>query len=178
VDSPRSHGHVEVGKTPSLDRNRPTEEFDHEQITYCRSRPEPLARHSGQRPCCAGTADYSNGAGSVVGPYANWAECNEALQAAIDNNVNNFGYTLVSLHPCSYTPPFSGGIHVFYEFAVLAHSPRESAETATVLLDEVRKIREVYRSDDYDAAIGELICITDPNDQNRSCRTKKPEPKK
>jgi hypothetical protein len=36
----------------------------------------------------------------------------------------------------------------------------------------VRRIREAHRADAYDAAIGELVCITDPNDANRCVRTR------
>lgn len=109
-----------------------------------------------------GTADYSNGGGSVVGPYSSWAECNTALQAAIYNNVHNFGYTLVSMHPCSYTPPFAGVMHVDYELQVVASSPIESVGVGKVLLGEVQKIRETHHADTYDAAVGELVRIVDP----------------
>lgn len=121
-----------------------------------------------------GTADYVNGAGSVVGPYSSWIECNNALQAAIDNAVNNFGYTLVSMNPCSYTPPFSGVMYQHFELAI-SDKYGDSASVAAALLDEVRRIREAHRADAYDAAIGELVCIIDPNDENRCVRT---QPKK
>ncbi len=107
-----------------------------------------------------GTANYGNGAGSVVGPYATWVECNQALQAAINNAVNNFGYTLVSMHPCSYTPPFSGVMHEWFELAVVAKTPRESATVGAALLREVQTIREAHRADAYDARIGELVRIS------------------
>lgn len=109
-----------------------------------------------------GTADYGNGSGSVVGPYSTWAACNNALQAAIDNAVNNFGYTLVSMHPCSYTPPFSGVMHQHFELAVDSVKEGDTATVAGVLLDEVERIREAHRADAYDAAVGELVLITDP----------------
>jgi hypothetical protein len=106
-----------------------------------------------------GTAEYDNGAGSVVGPYATWIECSIALQNAINNAVNNFGYTLESVSPCSYTPPYSGVMNPGYELEVMADSPASSADVGTVLLDEARRIREAHRADDYDAAIGELVRI-------------------
>lgn len=109
-----------------------------------------------------GTANYGNGAGSVVGPYGTWQECNQALQAAINNAVNNFGYTLVSMHPCSYTPPFSGVMHQWFELAVVAKSPRESASVGAALLREVQTIREAHRADLYDARVGELVRIAAP----------------
>ena len=111
-----------------------------------------------------GTADYSNGAGSVVGPYATWFECNQALQAAINNAVNNFGYTVTSVHACSYTPPFSGVMHTWFELKVPADTPRESGAVAGALLDEVRRIREAHRADAYEAAIGGLVRIVDPGE--------------
>ena len=109
-----------------------------------------------------GTANYGNGAGSVVGPYASWAECNNALQAAINNAVNNFGYTLVSMHPCSYTPPFSGVMHHQFELAVVGDKDGDTAHVAAVLLDEVKRIRDAHDADGYDAAVGELVLITAP----------------
>lgn len=109
-----------------------------------------------------GTADYGNGSGSVVGPYATWSECNNALQAAINNAVNNFGYTLVSMHPCSYTPPFSGVMYEHFELAVDSVKEGDTATVAAVLLDEVKRIREAHSADAYDAAVGELVLITDP----------------
>ncbi len=111
-----------------------------------------------------GTADYANGAGSVVGPYATWAACNNALQAAINNAVNNFGYTVTSIHPCSYTPPFSGVMHVWFELKVSAGTPRESGDVAGTLLDEVRRLREAHRADAYEATIGGLVRIVDPGE--------------
>ncbi len=109
-----------------------------------------------------GTADYGNGSGSVVGPYSTWSECNNALQAAIDNAVNNFGYTLVSMHPCSYTPPFSGVMHEYFELSVDGIKEGDTATVAAALLDEVERIREAHNADAYDAAVGELVLITDP----------------
>lgn len=109
-----------------------------------------------------GTADYGNGSGSVVGPYATWSECNNALQAAIDNAVDNFGYTLVSMHPCSYTPPFSGVMRQHFELAVDSENEGDTADVAAVLLDQVKRIREAHHADAYDAAVGELVLITDP----------------
>ncbi len=119
-----------------------------------------------------GTANYGNGAGSVVGPYSTWAACNSALQAAINNAVNNFGYTLVSMNPCSYTPPFSGVMYQHFELAVVSDNDGDTADVAAVLLDQVKRIRETYQADAYDAAVGELVRITDPNDENRSVRAK------
>lgn len=111
-----------------------------------------------------GTADYGNGAGSVVGPYTTWAACNAALQAAINNAVNNFGYTVTAIHPCSYTPPFSGVMHVWFELKVPADTPRESGAVAATLLDEVRRLRETHRADAYESMIGGLVRIVDPDE--------------
>ena len=109
-----------------------------------------------------GTADYGNGSGSVVGPNSTWAACNNALQAAINNAVNNFGYTLVSMNPCSYTPPFSGVMHQHFELAVHSETDGDTDDIAGVLLDQVKRIREAHQADAYDAAVGELVLITDP----------------
>jgi len=109
-----------------------------------------------------GSAWYNSNQGSVVGPYATYYDCNVALQAAIDNAVNNFGWQVVSVSPCHYNAPFIY-VHEHFELAVAATDPTDSGNVATGLLNEVSKLRESYRIDDYDRAIQKLIAIVDPN---------------
>ncbi len=73
-----------------------------------------------------------------------------------------FGYTLVSMNPCSYTPPFSGVMHQHFELAVHSETDGDTDDIAAVLLDQVKRIREAHQADAYDAAVGELVLITDP----------------
>ncbi|MCB1560469.1 MAG: hypothetical protein KDI75_05175 [Xanthomonadales bacterium] len=109
-----------------------------------------------------GSAWYNSNQGSVVGPYSTYYACNQALQAAIDNATNNFGWSVTSVSPCSYTPPFAP-MQVEYELAVVDDGSGDTGTIAGTLLDEVAKLREAYRIDAYDKAVRRLIEITDPN---------------
>ncbi len=66
------------------------------------------------------------------------------------------------MHPCSCTSPFSGVMHQHFELAVHSETDGDTADVATVLLDQVKRIREAHQADAYDAAVGELVLITDP----------------
>jgi len=104
-----------------------------------------------------GSAWYTNNSGSVVGPYSTWAQCNAALQAALNNAVNNFGYTIATVHQCSYRPPFSG---VFLEASGLvmqSTTSRESLTEANALLAEIAKVRARYYADQYEADLRSII---------------------
>ena len=98
-----------------------------------------------------GSAEYTNNSGSVVGPYSTYAACNAALQAAISNAVNNFGYVVESVNYCSYRPPFTGVFLGYTELAVGSTTPRESLAEAFALLEEIAKIRIRYNADQYEA---------------------------
>ena len=100
-----------------------------------------------------GAASYTNNSGSVVGPYATYAECNAALQAAISNNVNNFGYTVDEVDYCFYRPPFTGTFVTYTGLNVQSTTPRESLAESFVLLEEVAQVRTRYSADQYEAEL-------------------------
>jgi len=100
-----------------------------------------------------GAASYTNNSGSVVGPYATYAECNAALQAAISNAVNNFGYVVDEVDYCFYRPPFTGVFVTYTGLDVQSTTPRESLAEAFVLLEEVARIRTRYGADQYEAEL-------------------------
>ena len=100
-----------------------------------------------------GSATYDSLQGSVVGPYASWTECNDALQNAIDNAVYNFGWTVISIDGCGYNPGLTHGINYEIHLLVAAESPKESAEIGKLLLGEVQRVRGQYRIDNYEAAL-------------------------
>lgn len=117
-----------------------------------------------------GSAEFAgSSAGLTVGPYANAAECQAALNAAIDNAVNNQGYQIESVSPCIGHWAFSGGgvpemEAAPYTLAVLADSPGESGGIAHVLLDEVAAARKTFGIDQYEATLQAIAraAITDP----------------
>lgn len=116
-----------------------------------------------------GTAEFVNTtAGVTVGPYANAADCQDALDAAIDNAVNNQGYQIESVQPCMGRWSFSGGAvdreATLYTVAVLADSPGESLNAAHALLDEVAATRKAHLIDEYEATLQAIAkaAITDP----------------
>ena len=99
-----------------------------------------------------GEAEYDSGQGSVVGPYATWNECNQALQNAIDNAVNNFGWSVVSIDGCGYSSGLlNHGHDIHVELAAL--SPADSGAIAHAVLDEQRRVRTLYRADEYEARL-------------------------
>lgn len=101
-----------------------------------------------------GSAWYGpNQGGSVVGPYGSYAECTAALNAAIANAVNNFHYTVSSVNPCSYRPPFTGVLVGYSELVVDAATPGESMAEAVALLDEITQVRKRYNVDQYEAEL-------------------------
>ncbi len=53
-----------------------------------------------------GTAWYNSGQGTVVGPYATYAECSQALNAAVAYKVTNLGWVVVSFQACHFNPPY------------------------------------------------------------------------
>ena len=103
-----------------------------------------------------GGAWYDSNQGSVVGPYSTYYACNQALQNALDNAVNNFGWTITSLTPCSYRPPY-GTVLPGYEVEIWADGAGQSGDVATGVLFEATKLREAHRVDDYDRAIRDFV---------------------
>lgn len=117
-----------------------------------------------------GSAEFAgSSAGLTVGPYTNASECETALDAAIDNAVNNQGYAIESIDPCMPRWSFHGGDLPELEaapftVAVLADSPGESLEVARLLLQEVSIARRTYRASEFESTLQAIAkaAITDP----------------
>lgn len=101
-----------------------------------------------------GSAWFTNSQGIVVGPHSTWWECNEAFQTSLDIRVNDWGYTVESISPCSYTPPFSAG-HVGYEtaYAVDSSDPGTSLGHVEAIINKIALLREQYRITEYENAL-------------------------
>lgn len=99
-----------------------------------------------------GSAWFTNNQGIVVGGYATWWECDQAFQSALDLRVNNWGWTIQSVSPCSYTPPFAvaGPAHEL-SFAIDSSDPGTSLEDAERIIGKLRRLRETYMIDEYEA---------------------------
>lgn len=103
-----------------------------------------------------GSAEYVGGGGSVVGPYSTPGDCQDALEDAITNAVENLGKQLNVVHPCMPRWSFRGlpqGEAAPYTLAVVAGSPDESLKVTRMLLEEVRRARVAYRADEYEATL-------------------------
>lgn len=117
-----------------------------------------------------GSADFIgvNQPGVTVGPLSSAGACEDALDAAIANAVQNHGYTVESVSPCTPRWSFKGGLPMMdtapYTLLVDGGSPGESLELARMLLKEVRTAREAYRAAEYEAVLTEIhrAAITDP----------------
>ncbi|GAA4794879.1 hypothetical protein [Lysobacter hankyongensis] len=117
-----------------------------------------------------GTAEFAgSSAGLTVGPYSNASECEAALDAAIDNAVNNQGYTIESIEPCMpHWNLHDGGLPELeaapFTVAVLADSPGESLDVARLLMKEVALARRTYRAAEFESTLQAIAkaAITDP----------------
>jgi hypothetical protein len=117
-----------------------------------------------------GSADFfgPNHPGVTVGPYNSAGACEDALDAAIVNAVENQGYEVESVSPCLPRWSFNGGLPMLdaapYTLLVDGGSPRESLDVARMLLAEVRAAREAYRAAEYEAVLTQIhrAAITDP----------------
>lgn len=101
-----------------------------------------------------GSAWFTNNHGIVVGAYPTWGECNYYFQQSLNKRVNDWGWTVSEINPCSYRPPY-GSIHAQHELAlpVDTSSPDASLEEVNRILDELREVRDTFRADEYDAAL-------------------------
>ncbi|MBX3724869.1 MAG: hypothetical protein KF823_03025 [Xanthomonadales bacterium] len=104
-----------------------------------------------------GTAWFNTNQGIVVGAYPTWAECNYYFQQALNLRVNDWGWTVTEINPCSYRPPF-GRIRMEREhaFAIDPSSPEESLQDANRVLDALREVRNRYRADEYEAELDRI----------------------
>lgn len=107
-----------------------------------------------------GGAEFVGPTGMTVGPYPTYMQCDNALQAGLYNHTHNHGEQLESLTPCHYRPPYSVAHDHYYELQVVARDPGESGRVGTLLLDQVKRLREAYHMDDYERDLGEFVEIT------------------
>lgn len=117
-----------------------------------------------------GSADFVgvNHPGVTVGPLSSAGACEDALDAAIANAVENHGYEVESVSPCLPRWSFNGGLPLMdaapYTLLVDGGSPRESLDVARLLLGEVRAAREAYRAAEFEVVLTGIqrAAITDP----------------
>lgn len=115
-----------------------------------------------------GSADFVglNHPGVTVGPLSSAGACEDALDVAIANAVQNQGYEVESVSPCLPRWSFNGGLPMLdaapYTLLVDGGSPRGSLDLARLLLKEVRAAREAYRAAEYEAVLTQIHAITDP----------------
>lgn len=104
-----------------------------------------------------GTAWFNVNQGIVVGAYPTWTECNYNFQQALNIRVNDWGWTVTEINPCSYQPPY-GTIQVKREHAIALDpsSPEASLEEANRVLSELQALRETFRADEYEKALGQI----------------------
>jgi hypothetical protein len=101
-----------------------------------------------------GTAWFTNGQGIVVGPYSTWWECDQAFQDALDYNVNVRGWTIETMNPCSYNPPFPiAAPNHELSFDIDDSDPDTSLDDAQRIIEKVRRLRETYMIDEYEAEL-------------------------
>ncbi len=104
-----------------------------------------------------GTAWFNTNQGIVVGAYPTWAQCNYYFQQALNLRVNDWGWTVTQMSPCSYKPPY-GTVRVEREHAIAVDpsSPGASLEDANRILGELQAVREQFRADDYEKALDRI----------------------
>ena len=94
-----------------------------------------------------------------MGPYPTYQQCQVALQNALDNAVNNFGWNIVSVDYCHYNPPAPMIPHEL--------SPAESLDYVSGIMDDIKTLRALYRPEAFEKA---LCDITDPDeDEDFDC---------
>ena len=104
-----------------------------------------------------GSAWFDSNQGIVVSG-ATWSECNQLLQYNIDYRVNNWGWSVTSMTPCSYQPPYSVvNEHVELAVDIVSDSPQGSLDEATVVLARIAELRRMHDMDRYEATLGKLI---------------------
>lgn len=101
-----------------------------------------------------GSAWFTNQSGIVVGAYPTWAECDYYFQQALTIRVQEWGYTVSELNPCSYKPPF-GSIQFEIELGIRVDpsSPVDSLDDSFRILGELKSVREQFRADEYEQAL-------------------------
>lgn len=108
-----------------------------------------------------GSAWYDSGQGSVVAGASTWAECNQLLQSAINQAVNVWGWTVVTYTPCHYQAPFQYIMADKEGLEINAGSPGDSAGTVGAITDEIVRVRQQFRADDYENAMRDVYRAVD-----------------
>ena len=130
-----------------------------------------------------GTAQFVGGGGVVVGPFSNGDVCNDALDQAIADKVEQFGYVVDSVSPCWPRWSFKDSLPAVeaapgdFTLYVGATLPGESLAVTRMLLKEVRDARAAYRAAEYEAVLTAIYraAIQDDGTGGRgSSRTLKP----
>lgn len=101
-----------------------------------------------------GGAWFNGNGGITVGPYPTWAECNAALQQALEYHYHYWGSTVATLTPCFWRLPWAA--HYEGEYEIRADTPLGSLDEASAELDRVRAIRRQFNADAYEAALHRL----------------------
>lgn len=110
-----------------------------------------------------GEAEYSDGGGATVGPYSTWAECSNALEAALENATNNNednpNWSIVSVSGCGFYHHFFAGVtdaeaaSNLVTLDIVAKSPWDSMRKVRELFSRVRATRVRHAADEYEAAL-------------------------
>lgn len=106
-----------------------------------------------------GQVFYTNGFGAGVTSQPTWNECDQKLRWKIDYDTRYNGRTVVKIIPCHYTGgPHSGEDEYDhrqdYDLSISAPTPEASATLSAELLGQIRQLRETYRMDAYEQALG------------------------
>ncbi len=109
-----------------------------------------------------GSAWYDSSQGTVVGPYATYAECSQALSAAVAYKVTNFGWTVVSFQPCHFNPPFG---MMSEELSAL-----EGLEHFTLINAELKAAHERLSATAYETAVCDIVDPDEDEDFDKDPR--------
>lgn len=106
-----------------------------------------------------GQVFYADGFSAGVFSQPTWTECDQRLRWKIDYDTHNNGYHVVKVVPCHYTGgPHSGEDEYDhrqdYDLSISAPTPEASATLSAELLGQIRQLRETYRMDAYEQALG------------------------
>ncbi|MGN6152794.1 MAG: hypothetical protein ACTHOH_12440 [Lysobacteraceae bacterium] len=105
---------------------------------------------------------YTDGRAAGISPRSTWNECNQQLNATIQYDTTQRGYTVVKVVPCHYTGGPLSGIDAYdhrqdFALPIRPSTPRESAVQSALLLERIRKLREAYRIDACEASLRTIL---------------------
>jgi hypothetical protein len=111
-----------------------------------------------------GSAWYDSNQGTVVGPYATYAECNQALNAAVAYKVTQLGWSVVSFQPCYFNPPFGMVAEELSGLEGLEHFARVTAE--------LEAAHERLSAVQYETAVCDIVDPNEDEDFDSDARAK------